>query len=97
MPMQSDPDHSKAVRLMLRLLVILASIANAVGGVVLIAATAMHWWRVPIIVPFVCGLLLIQGAFTSCICTAISIVGENSRPLCSSRAKAFQRASGLVE
>jgi uncharacterized membrane protein len=49
---------------MLRLLVILASIANCVGGVVLIAAKAMHYGRLPIIVPFVGGLLLIQGAYT---------------------------------
>ena len=49
---------------MLKLLVMLASIANCAGGVVLIATWAMMWQHVPIIVPFIGGSLLIQGAYT---------------------------------
>ena len=49
---------------MLRLLVMLASIANCVGGLVLITTWATMWQHVPIIVLFIGGSLLIQGAYT---------------------------------
>jgi hypothetical protein len=49
---------------MLRLLVMLASIANCAGGLVLIATWATMWQHVPIIVLFIGGSLLIQGAYT---------------------------------
>ena len=49
---------------MLKLLVMLASIANCAGGIVLIATWASMWERVPIIVLFIGGSLLIQGAYT---------------------------------
>jgi hypothetical protein len=49
---------------MLKLLVMLASIANCAGGVVLIGTWATLWQRVPIIVLFIGGSLLIQGAYT---------------------------------
>jgi hypothetical protein len=49
---------------MLRLLVMLASIANCAGGVVLIVTWATMWQRVPIIVLFIGGSLLIQGGYT---------------------------------
>jgi hypothetical protein len=42
----------------------LASIANCAGGLVLIATWAMMWQRVPIIVLFIGGSLLIQGGYT---------------------------------
>jgi hypothetical protein len=50
--------------LMLRLLVMLASIANCAGGLVLIATWATMWQHVPIIVLFIGVSLLIQGAYT---------------------------------
>ena len=49
---------------MLRLLVMVASIANCAGGLVLIATWATMWQRVPLIVLFIGGSLLIQGAYT---------------------------------
>jgi len=49
---------------MLRLLLMLASIANCAGGLVLIGTLATMWQRVPIIVLFIGGSLLIQGAYT---------------------------------
>jgi len=49
---------------MLKLLVMLASIANCTGGIVLIATWASMWEHVPIIVLFIGGSLLIQGAYT---------------------------------
>lgn len=49
---------------MLKLMVMLASIANCAGGVVLIATWAMMWQHVPIVVLFIGGSLLIQGAYT---------------------------------
>ena len=49
---------------MLKLLVMLASIANCVGGLVLVATWAMMWQHVPIIVVFIGGSLLIQGGYT---------------------------------
>jgi hypothetical protein len=49
---------------MLKLLVMLASIANCAGGLVLIATWATMWQHVPIIVLFIGGSLLIQGAYT---------------------------------
>ena len=49
---------------MLRLLVMLASIANCAGGLVLIATWGSMWQRVPIIVLFIGASLLIQGAYT---------------------------------
>jgi hypothetical protein len=49
---------------MLRFLVMLASFANCAGGLVLIATWATMWQRVPIIVLFIGGSLLIQGVYT---------------------------------
>ena len=49
---------------MLKLLLMLASVANCAGGVVLMATWATMWQRVPIIVLFIGGSLLIQGAYT---------------------------------
>jgi hypothetical protein len=49
---------------MLKGLLMLASLANCAGGIVLIATWAMMWQRVPIIVLFIGGSLLIQGAYT---------------------------------
>lgn len=49
---------------MLRLLVMLASFGNCAGGLVLIGTWATLWQRVPIIVLFIGGSLLIQGAYT---------------------------------
>ena len=46
------------------MLVMLASIANCAGGVVLIATWATMWQHVPIIVLFIGGSLLIQGGYT---------------------------------
>jgi len=42
----------------------LASIANTAGGLVLIGTWAGMWERVPIIVLFIGGSLLIQGVYT---------------------------------
>ncbi|HYU51496.1 MAG TPA: hypothetical protein VEK37_01070 [Gemmatimonadaceae bacterium] len=49
---------------MLRLLVMVASIANCAGGLVLIGTWGAMWQRVPVIVLFIGGSLLIQGAYT---------------------------------
>ena len=49
---------------MLRLLLMLASIANVAGGLVLIGTWATMWQHVPIIVLAIGGSLLIQGAYT---------------------------------
>ena len=49
---------------MLKLLLMVASFANCAGGLVLIATWASMWERVPIIVLFIGGSLLIQGAYT---------------------------------
>jgi hypothetical protein len=49
---------------MLKMLVILASIANCAGGLVLIFTWATMWQRVPMIVLFIGVSLLIQGGFT---------------------------------
>jgi hypothetical protein len=49
---------------MLRMLLVLASIANCAGGLVLIGTWGAMWERVPIIVLFIGASLLIQGAFT---------------------------------
>ena len=49
---------------MLKVLVVLASIANCAGGLVLIATWAMMWERVPLIVLFIGASLLIQGGYT---------------------------------
>jgi hypothetical protein len=49
---------------MLKMLVILASIANCAGGLVLIFTWATMSQRVPIIVLFIGVSLLIQGGFT---------------------------------
>jgi hypothetical protein len=48
----------------LKLLLMLASIANVAGGFVLIGTWAAMWQRVPIIVLAIGGALLIQGAYT---------------------------------
>jgi hypothetical protein len=48
----------------LKLLLMLASIANVVGGLVLIGTWATMWQRVPIIVLAIGGSLFIQGAYT---------------------------------
>jgi hypothetical protein len=47
-----------------KLLLMLASIANCAGGLVLIATWATMWERVPIIVLFIGASLLIQGGYT---------------------------------
>jgi hypothetical protein len=52
------------VRIVLRLLLMLASFGNCAGGLVLIGTWATMWQRVPIIVLFIGGSLLIQGAYT---------------------------------
>src|SRR5256885_16885642 len=49
---------------MRKLLLMLASIANCAGGLVLIATWGAMWQRVPIIVLFIGLSLLIQGAYT---------------------------------
>jgi hypothetical protein len=49
---------------MLRLLVMLASIANCAGGLVLVATWATMSQRVPVIVLFIGASLLIQGVYT---------------------------------
>ncbi|MFL5553989.1 MAG: hypothetical protein ACJ770_14440, partial [Gemmatimonadaceae bacterium] len=49
---------------MLKMLLMLASIANCAGGVVLLATWATMWQRVPVIVLFIGGSLLIQGGYT---------------------------------
>jgi hypothetical protein len=49
---------------MLRLLLMLASFANCLGGLVLVATWAALWPHVPVIVPFIGASLLIQGAYT---------------------------------
>jgi hypothetical protein len=48
----------------LRLLLMLASIANVAGGLVLIGTWATMWQRVPIIVLAIGCSLVIQGAYT---------------------------------
>ena len=48
----------------MKMLLMLASIANVVGGLVLIATWATMWQRVPIIVLAIGSSLLIQGAYT---------------------------------
>jgi hypothetical protein len=49
---------------MFKLLLMLASIANVAGGLVLIGTWATMWQRVPIIVLAIGGSLLVQGAYT---------------------------------
>jgi hypothetical protein len=49
---------------MLRFFLMLASIANCGGGLVLIATWASMWQQVPVIVLFIGGSLLIQGGYT---------------------------------
>ncbi|HKC80520.1 MAG TPA: hypothetical protein VKB91_04955 [Gemmatimonadaceae bacterium] len=49
---------------MLRFFLMLASIANCAGGLVLIVTWATMWQRVPLIVLFIGGSLLIQGGYT---------------------------------
>jgi hypothetical protein len=49
---------------LLKLLLMLASVANVAGGLVLIGTWASMWQRVPIIVLAIGGSLLIQGAYT---------------------------------
>ena len=49
---------------MLRLLLMVASFADCVGGIVLIATWATMWQQVPPIVLFIGGSLLIQGGYT---------------------------------
>jgi len=49
---------------MLKLLLMVASVANCAGGLVLIATWATMWEHVPIIVLFIGGSLVIQGAYT---------------------------------
>ena len=48
----------------MKMLLMLASIANCAGGLVLIATWATMWERVPIIVLFIGASLLIQGGYT---------------------------------
>jgi hypothetical protein len=47
-----------------RYLVAIASVANIVGGLVLIVTWAAMWQHVPLIVLFIGGSLLIQGSYT---------------------------------
>jgi len=49
---------------MLRLMLMLASFASAAGGLVLIGTWGTMWHRVPVIVLFIGGSLLIQGTYT---------------------------------
>jgi hypothetical protein len=49
---------------MLKMLVMVASIANCAGGLVLIFTWGTMWQHVPIIVLFIGASLLIQGAYT---------------------------------
>ena len=49
---------------MLKLLLKVASMANVAGGLVLIFTWATMWQRDPVIVVFIGGSLLIQGAYT---------------------------------
>jgi hypothetical protein len=49
---------------MLKLLLMLASFANCLGGIVLVATWGALWPHVPVIVPFIGASLLIQGAYT---------------------------------
>jgi hypothetical protein len=49
---------------LLKLLLMLASFANCAGGLVLITTWATMWQHVPIIVLFIGGSLLVQGAYT---------------------------------
>jgi hypothetical protein len=49
---------------MFKLLLMLASVANVAGGLVLIGTWATMWQRVPIIVLAIGGSLLVQGAYT---------------------------------
>jgi hypothetical protein len=49
---------------MLKLLLMVSSFVNCLGGLVLIATWATMWERVPIIVLFIGGALLIQGGYT---------------------------------
>ncbi len=49
---------------MLKMLLMLASIANCAAGLVLIVTWAAMWQHVPIIVLFIGGSLVIQGAYT---------------------------------
>jgi hypothetical protein len=49
---------------MLKILVMLASVTNIAGGLVLIVTWATMWQRVPIIVLFIGLSLLIQGGYT---------------------------------
>ena len=49
---------------MLRFFLMLASFANCAGGLVLIGTWASMWERVPLIVLFIGGSLLIQGGYT---------------------------------
>jgi len=51
-------------RVVLKLVLMLASVANVAGGLVLIGTWASMWQRVPIIVLAIGGSLLIQGAYT---------------------------------
>jgi hypothetical protein len=50
--------------MMLKVFLMIASFANCAGGFVLIATWALMSQRVPIIVLFIGGSLLIQGAYT---------------------------------
>jgi hypothetical protein len=85
---------------MLRLFLMLASIANCAGGLVLIATWASMSQRVPIIVLFIGGSLLIQGGYTILylrgdldrwggLATGALLAGEGL--------SAFVGAGGLVE
>ena len=49
---------------MLKTLLVVASLANCAGGLVLIATWALMWQHVPLIVLFIGASLLIQGAYT---------------------------------
>jgi len=83
--------------LMLRLLVMLASIANCAGGLVLMGTWATMWQHVPPIVLFIGVSLLIQGAYTILYLRGDLDRWEISPRVRCSPAKDCQRASAPVD
>lgn len=59
-----DQCHPPSGNPMLRLFLMLASFANCFGGLVLIATWGAMSERVPVVVVFIGGSLLVQGAYT---------------------------------
>ena len=78
---------------MLKFLVMLASIANCAGGLVLIVTKLMMWPQVPPIVLFIGGSLLIQGVYTILYLRGdLNRWGASPLELCS-RGRGFRRVS----